>query len=476
MPPSSFAKGHEKHIERDTDTPFYMVDPAVMVASCRSMDRERLEKILEDPTCAAQVAYYAKGTNAKVRKVLNEHFNQQRLETDLDHFPPIVHLNEQQRVVFFSRMHCMQLTYGCNGGCRKCGFDAAPQSQEHIPFRIIEAIINKYGSHKTETPSALYWASDPLDYRYRDPVTGKTYTYKDVEELVENKLGYLPDVFTSLPSGSEKIAESLKVIHRISVMPENKERIDALAPEKWENVVKNGIEKINVGNMNIQSGTQGNLETSRKVESGIGCYNGTLLTPRGAYSIVQNPGLNTASPQKQFVIPFLGNNPQRPHVGEDIRSLLAQHMPHYIRTDLIQIAAGTQSVPMFCTIDDPDFPDRILVVIWKGSTITGVNDADSYFHKSGNANVRTIINKEQEKAKSKIQQYQQLLDNERSQIQGVVHDRQRARIQYYEQCVNEYTARLELMINGALPKIINTILLEEFSLRYWQSTFRKKAA
>jgi len=296
-----------------------------------------------DSVTAQLLAYYQKALNPEQRRLLDDHFKKTHQQVaehpDVEHFEPLKHFTERERKNIFNNLGSMQLSFGCNGGCEKCGLDAIAGVRDNLPFALVEQFVERYKDELAIAKPFLYWASDPLDYRSPKP-GGGTYTYRDVEELFQTKVGYRPYVSTVIPKGAEEVVESMRTIDRLSI-GKNKDflarrglldRINEIGQPINRKARDNYyVEMIDLGAMNSR------FENEGEISEGIGCFDGALITPRGTYSVIQSKGWNPHAPQRQFIVPYLGESNKNPQAGDDIREVLQHHLP------VLRRSAGTRS-------------------------------------------------------------------------------------------------------------------------------------
>lgn len=333
---------------------------------------------LADPSAAALISYYLKTFGRDVRRVVDEHFALREQATDLAHYPPLAHLSPQQRDAVFRNIGALQLTYGCDGKCPDCGFDALPGVREHMPFPIVQEIVQHYAKDLLRNTCPCYWASDALDYDWIDPA-GRHWTYADVEKLFIGEAYYRPYLSTVIPAGREHVAHALTMIDRVSFLRRPHARDPQATQAQFSNIYD--LVVITPGNLNVRTSMKGNAQSKRLGETGIGCMQGMLLTPRGLYSVVQNPGIHAESPQKQFVIPFKVDRPDMPIVpGADIRDILEQHIPLQVDIGFAGVPPGEREVTAFSFFEDPQGAG-MLVTLFRGTTVTDVMTPEQFFAK-----------------------------------------------------------------------------------------------
>jgi len=219
---------------------------------------------------------------------MNEIKSSNTLEEKLREFTP------KQKKLIFSNLGSMQLTEGCSIGCIDCGFNAKKGIRDYIPAEVILNIFSKIPKPAAHL-MCLYYASDPFDYDF----DGMNYVniHKKAEEMLEKRIY----VSTSIPKGKEQLIFNLlkktssNIVNRISLTKFNYKRIENALSEF--NFVKNKPQFQS----NLDTFVRSNRISTRILdfyndinrykigdknkdslgEIGIGCYNGTLLTPKG---------------------------------------------------------------------------------------------------------------------------------------------------------------------------------------------------
>jgi hypothetical protein len=280
---------------------------------------------------------------------------------------------EEQRVIFRS-VGAWAPTFGCNGGCRGCGFDAVAGVRDVTPYPVLEEGIRRHANEISLAQPFFYFASDLMDYPHAKELMGAVREY----------CGYSPYVATFLPNPSlgaaEEYLKSGAPLDRVSMTGRSshsqKRKLFEL-PVVAEH--QTAIDWGNVSAFDAAKGRLWNFDTPWQSESGIGCFWGVLLTPRGVYSVAQMPAASTDAPQRQFVIPFVGGATRSPRIGDDMRVLLATHVPlpdATLRTFPLKTPAGTSYVPATCFVIGVDPSDENLQAVYRidyvGATVTDV--------------------------------------------------------------------------------------------------------
>ena len=217
--------------------------------------------------------------------------------------------SEEDLKLIFSNMGAVQLTFGCSVGCKDCGFDALPGAREHLPFAQVKNLLERYGdilpkgeypTESTKYKTFFFYASDPADYK--SEYEGKTVTYKDVHELARKYTGADPFVSTRKTADRDwlKYVEELPTLtgeKRISTLGMSNERAAKLS-EDFGKIVEDPRIVRGIGRNTMKD--RSSMEVGG---SGIGCFDGTVLTPRGLYNCVQVP-VSERFPQGMIQIPL----------------------------------------------------------------------------------------------------------------------------------------------------------------------------
>ena len=334
-----------------------------------------------DRVAAQLLAYYQKTLNPEQRKLLDDHFkkiHEQLAEhPDVEHFEPLKNFTEQERQTIFENLGSIQLSFGCNGGCEKCGLDAIPGVRDNLPFELIEQFVARYERELQVSKPFLYWASDPLDYR-SPRAGGGTHTYHDVETLFQKKLGYRPFVSTVIPKGSEDVVQNLTTIDRLSIGKNEdylkKRGLLTKINQQGDYGHPKAIDNYHVTMLNLGA-EHTEFENEVGENMGIGCFNGMLITPRGVYSVIQSLGWNPNAPQRQFVIPYEGKISRAPQVGDDVRDVLKNHVPILERSSghlQRQTWKKDESIYQYFITQNDENSDKILFVGYQGVRVNHI--------------------------------------------------------------------------------------------------------
>ncbi len=351
------------------------------------VDALGLEEALQRPGVGALLTYFQRYFPMKIQRALNAHFAP--LLESADSLPFLDALPEHERRWFMENCDAIQLTYGCNGGCEFCGFDAVPGKRESLPFPLVENLLRTYAHELRETSTGFFYASDPLDYRWTNE-QGDTKTYVDVAKLAKEIVGYEGYISTVVPHGSEdvlwKLVDEKIAIDRISV--KNQRHLLQLNLKGMLGLGKNAVEieyHVPVGNLGLYGEGKTNEETPWHNKTGIGCFNGTLVTPRGIYCVAQNPGIDPATPQRQFVVPYLGADGRLPEVDDDVREVLAHNVPFLDHSFAVHDVFPSHGIDhdardeysFLIRSSSPEHPGAYLIT-HKGTMVTQVENCRDY--------------------------------------------------------------------------------------------------
>lgn len=350
-------------------------EPSVVTSDPRQLAQavtsENVDCILRDRASASFLAYYQKWLTGGVRHRMNAHFASLHRESDPEGFGPLDPYTDAERRAICRNLGAFQLTYGCNGACNFCGFGAIPGVRSHIPFPVVRRIIVTYGEAlRSAGKPFFYWASDPFDYRSLDD--GREVTYGDVHALVERELRYSPYVSTVVPKGSgDAVTKFIDLggrIDRLSSHGNGRAR-DPIAPVIA--YLAKEVLHVQIRNLDVHADPVRRLVApSGDDQVGIGCFTGMLITPRGVYSVVQTNKYHPATPQIQFVVPFRGEQPDHtPREGDDVRTVLQQHIPLKWSLEVTESAQRTSRLFAIC---NPKATTKhpYLLVEFRGSQIT----------------------------------------------------------------------------------------------------------
>lgn len=353
--------------------------------------RSSSTELTHDPTNLAALGHFQRMLSRPAQEAIEQHFRSVYREfiksPDLASFPPLRHLSADTRDQVFAQLLALSLTVGCNagfaGGCIEwCGALAIPGVKQHIPFPVFEEIVARYGRILARNQTGPNWASDVSDYvskRY----DGSIVHYRDVQDFFLEKTGFAPFVSTTFATGSLERMRGVK-INRIHISDPHSPRLKQAVEEHPEAQ----LAIVDVINAGLPFG-------GRFSAYGIACGNGMLIDPRGVYSIVLSFGRNRSAPQHEFVVPFIGDRPFKPEVGDDIRVVLSQNIPKlswwrepfgvHLMMELCQKHYMTSlgSLTSVALFENPERPSETLIVKHRDNIVVDVQPVDSYVLSRG---------------------------------------------------------------------------------------------
>jgi hypothetical protein len=192
-------------------------------------------------------------------------------------------LNPDQQKAYGKTIGIVQLTTGCTVGCPDCNFNASKNIRSKLSWDAINEIVDRFGDSLRENDVIMYYASDPLDW---EDIQGRDYF--DVQEMIFEKTGFLPEVTTAVPKGKEELARKLwrsKARVRISLSGVNKKRIGIQQiDEKWGDPGNPESHTISHGDRLLYKA--GQSFNYAQINESIGCKDGGYVTPEGVWSIM----------------------------------------------------------------------------------------------------------------------------------------------------------------------------------------------
>jgi hypothetical protein len=347
-----------------------------------------VEASMQDPAVLKYLSYYQRYVSGEVRRALDA--RTATVSNDDEWVNGFERLPESERRKAMHNLCALMLTYGCSGGCNFCGFDAPVGVKIQLPFSRFRELVSTYKAELTHSVPFLYYPTDPLDYRSEE--AGAERTYFDALELVLEQLGYIPFTSTIVPRGSEDVYDRIVqdprfFLDRVSITDDRQSHrlLQLGVMDMPENKIVDAYE-VAVGNLGRFGKNRGNENTEWQTDAGIGCFNGMLMDPRGwLYSVVQHNGVHRSIPQRQFVVPYEGRGDSLPVAGQDVRDVLARHMPLADRSfgsrGLFSIRRVSRNRPdLTCfLIEHPDGPDKAPHIVTAHDTVvTAVEDATRY--------------------------------------------------------------------------------------------------
>lgn len=193
----------------------------------------------------------------------------------------------------------VELTTGCSLGCSFCGFSAPQLGAEKLGvldiFSMAEDSLN--------TNVFLYWGSDPFDWE--QTLEGETYSYADLHRTLKYLYPRLwLYVSTAIPKGKENLVwENRDVVNRVSLSKWNRTRLKRILGDRLQNLPTLHMDRRINSDLTQLKGK--NLwEGNSGVTEGIGCFDGAVITPTGAKSILQLTN-NQTYKECQISVPLL---------------------------------------------------------------------------------------------------------------------------------------------------------------------------
>ncbi len=269
-----------------------------------------LEDNLEDDAVMAHFSYWEKWLKKDHRRLVDEAVekkkqlypgNSESLPLNLDK-----KFSQQELDLIFKNLGAIQLTFGCSKGCPFCGFDAIKGVREAIPYSQLANLFKNHGDKLKRNEPLLYWASEPSDYASKEGLEDKTYA--DVHQLAVEYAGYNPHI-TSKETTDEKWVDFLQTgpINNPRVSVYGLDAKALVVVEKNFSIsgksVRNAMTAVGEGEKHKKGMGISAEKNDMPNEFGIGCFNGTLLTPRGLYNVIQVP-ISKKYPQGQMMVPI----------------------------------------------------------------------------------------------------------------------------------------------------------------------------
>lgn len=264
-----------------------------------------LEQVAEDDALTAQLSYWEKWLQENQRKLLDEIIEKKKeiYGDKTDNLPLDLNekFKEEDLKIIFSNIGGIQLTFGCSKGCPFCAFDAVPGAREHISYSRLANLFQKYGKFlKHEGFGAfLSHASEPSDYLSEDK------TFEDICQLAERYAGYQPEIVsreTDKPDWIEFLKSYKGGRKSLSVYGFDENKLNELQNKIGKSAILKGKSLKYIRGLGVSSEKFKDKELTRG-SGGIGCFDGTLLTPRGLYNIVQLP-VSKKFPQGIIIAPI----------------------------------------------------------------------------------------------------------------------------------------------------------------------------
>lgn len=202
------------------------------------------------------------------------------------------HSNNEKKIVL-SNLWFFQISFWCTKWCYFCWCDAPYfNNPTSIPYNHIRYVLkNNYKDFK-KNYTYLYWASDPLDYKY-----GK-YNYKNILRIYKRLLNKLPYTSTAINDKNYDFYKEIqKSVNRVSYLWTTK--------KIYENI-KDIVDDDSYEWYSIKDTWHNwlNWFTKQKYDNGILCLHGTLITPFFAYNLVNIWKCNNFFPQWLLCYPI----------------------------------------------------------------------------------------------------------------------------------------------------------------------------
>lgn len=141
---------------------------------------------------------------------------------------------EDQLRALFANLTSVELADRCSLMCPWCGVrDEKRAKKDYMSVMTlgqIKGILKRFGKEMKNAWTALYFATDPLDWE------DGSANYRDISALFEKEAGYKPCLYTSVPVGKEELAHQLLIdgkVDKISISPINFQRLKRMFLEKY---------------------------------------------------------------------------------------------------------------------------------------------------------------------------------------------------------------------------------------------------
>lgn len=299
-----------------------------------------LDHAVQDDALVAHLSYWEKWFPEPIRKQIDEKVAEHRKSKESDPNALPLDLDKkftpEELEILFSNKGAFQLTFGCSKGCKHCGFDAVPGVRDEMNFEQMENLFKRFGKQIGESEWMLYYASEPADSE----------RYPDYHELMEHYGQYNPEIITAEGRKKEWTDYLVKTrAHvRMSLPEEGEHGYGRLNEQRrhYEIVQFEDKEiKILVGpRPSPYAGIMGHTqrEGHRKYigksyvpeyegklkgqdTKGIGCIEGSLITPRGIYNVAQ-VNICEEFPQGQVVLPIRELSDKPIYIGQHLKEVL----------------------------------------------------------------------------------------------------------------------------------------------------------
>jgi hypothetical protein len=210
-----------------------------------------------------------------------------------DHWLKTVGLSAACYRVMLRNVASCQLTVGCSNFCRRCNEWALAGVRKHFSFAAAQQLIRELFKSGNNS-FALYCASDPLDYRFKDKTIVDLLAYME-EQGYKSEFGLL----TKIPRGSEALAQKFleeDADIAVSVTEKNKSKVAGIEQKTGKRFKAHH----EVDELLIAAGLDEDFST---VKSSITDNYGVEITPEGASMVI--PTFTSAlNPTGQCRIPI----------------------------------------------------------------------------------------------------------------------------------------------------------------------------
>lgn len=217
---------------------------------------------------------------------------------------------EEERDTLVSQLAAIQFTEGCNGNCFFCFLGPKKGVEKKYSFDSIVAFLNEYGRFFPYSSTiALYWNSDPFDYRDGDRTFADVYSAWRKIKPNEGQF-----ISTTIPRGGQdsfidfmryaaheqKERDNKKLLEvRVSLSRHNIQRVEAIFARLTESLLSDGFSQAEIDDFYAKHVLIGERFTTED-EEGIEAIGTTLIgkhddikdihTPACKDGIVISPG------------------------------------------------------------------------------------------------------------------------------------------------------------------------------------------
>ena len=301
--------------------------PYEIIEKVNKFNVNEFEWLLQDQHSLAFLLYYSKWLSRPFQEVLltfalkrYKLFNKQFLywiPFSLSLYPKRMQHLIMQNIGF------LQTNFWCTKWCFFCGCDAIySKNPISIPFPQIKYLFKNYSKEITKNYTYLYWASDPLDYRFRNK------TYKHVLKLYQKYIKKRPYTSSAIRKDNFWLYKQIaKKVTRVSYLWSDKQIYEKIKHQ----INDDSYEGFSLKNIRY-NGLWG--YKNQKYDNGILCLNGTLLTPFCAYNLVNIGRCNNFFPQWLLSYPVLTLSNDQIKPGDNLIDFLTKKIVMYDYVDL----------------------------------------------------------------------------------------------------------------------------------------------